>query len=122
MILFAMSVSECNTASPEHVRVSLQYACRYLDPFPNEDINTFFVIVLDIICSTTNRSYLVRSSSTANIAISTVSIVYVAICFPAKLVTPPVFDWSGFPYSKSYLIAHQKIGYLTNICALPSLS
>ena len=76
MILFAMSVSECNTASPEHVRVSLQYACRYLDPFPNEDVNTFFVIVLDIICSTTNRSYLVRFFSTKKKVISAVQFVF----------------------------------------------
>ena len=76
MILFAMSVSESNTASLEHVPVSVQYACRYLDPFPNEDINTFFVIVLDIICSTTNRSYLVRFFSTTNKVISTVQFVF----------------------------------------------
>ena len=36
-----------------------------------------------------------------------------AIGFPAKSVALPVFEWYGFPYSKFYLIAHQKIGYLT---------
>ena len=45
---------------------------------------------------------------------TTDAIGYLAIGFPAKSVTPPVFDWYGFPYSKSYLIAHQNIGYLTD--------
>ena len=36
-----------------------------------------------------------------------------AIGFPAKSVALPVFEWYGFPYSKFYLIAHQKIAYLT---------
>ena len=46
--------------------------------------------------------------------VGTDPIGYLAIGFPAKSVTPPVFDWYGFPYSKSYLIAHQNIGYLTD--------
>ena len=40
---------------------------------------------------------------------STDAIGYLAIGFPAKSVTPPVFNWYGFPHSKNYLIAHQKL-------------